>query len=325
MKIVYTLVSSEKDIYLEQALVSAYSCRLHNPEAEIILMVDLDTDKTLVGCRAEIDKYISRRLVVECPNSLNNKEKSRFLKTSIRQQVTGNFLFIDCDTVICASLDEVETIDADVAMVPDTHTKYRDYPFYRYMTQLMKTLYSVDVSRDSYYFNSGVMYVRDTPVAHRLFELWHVRWEESRVKGTNTDQQALFMANHEMGNVIRLLSGTYNCQIGLSVQYFHEARILHYFNSQMLSKTDFSPFFMRSFYESVKKDGRISEQTSHWVRTAKTQFSSPTMIVGRNEMDFLMCVTGKGMMQEFLNRTFTYHLVTFIIKAKRKLRRMVGR
>ena len=37
-KILYVLVSSEADVYLEQALVSAYSARRHNPDAVLTLL-----------------------------------------------------------------------------------------------------------------------------------------------------------------------------------------------------------------------------------------------------------------------------------------------
>lgn len=321
-KIIYTLVSEEKDIYLEQALVSAYSCRFYNPDAEIILMVDDVTNQSLTGKRAEIDKYISKRVVIECPKAYSNKEKSRYLKTTIRQNVTGDFLFIDCDTVICESLADIDNVNADVAMVPDTHVEYKEYPFYDYMNGVLMKLYGTDVSQDEYYFNSGAMFVRDTPLAHQLFRFWNQRWEESRRKGIVTDQQALFKANHDMGDVIRLLSGIYNCQIGLSVQYFHEAKILHYFNAQMLKKTDFSPFFLRSFYEKVKMDEGITPDTEQLIRTAKSQFSSPTLIVSRTEMDFLMCTTGRCMMNEFRQQGFVYKMVAFIIKIHHKLKQI---
>jgi len=39
-KIIYVLVSNENDCYLEQALVSIYSLRLYNPDANLLLLVD---------------------------------------------------------------------------------------------------------------------------------------------------------------------------------------------------------------------------------------------------------------------------------------------
>ena len=42
-KIIYVLVSNENDCYLEQALVSIYSLRLYNPDANLLLLVDEET------------------------------------------------------------------------------------------------------------------------------------------------------------------------------------------------------------------------------------------------------------------------------------------
>ena len=46
-KIIYVLVSNENDCYLEQALVSIYSLRLYNPDANLLLLVDEETSRTL--------------------------------------------------------------------------------------------------------------------------------------------------------------------------------------------------------------------------------------------------------------------------------------
>ena len=53
-KIVYVVVSDDADFYLEQTLVSVYSARLYNPNAEILLLVDSETNKTILGKREAI-------------------------------------------------------------------------------------------------------------------------------------------------------------------------------------------------------------------------------------------------------------------------------
>lgn len=318
-KIVYTLISTEKDIYLEQALVSIYSCRLHNPNAEIILITDTKTNNTLTGKRVIINKYINHKIVIACPDNYTNKEKSRYLKTTIRKYINGTFLFLDCDTVICSTLAAVDNINAEIAMVPDTHVKYKEYPFYNYMNNIIMKLYQTDVSQDDYYFNSGAMFVKDTPLTHQLFKLWNKRWEESRQKGIQTDQQALFKVNHDLGNVIQQLPGIYNCQVGLSIQYFYKAKVLHYFNAQMLSKTDMSPFFMKEFYEQVKKDGDIMPKTRDLIENCKSQFISPSMMISRTEMNLLLSPVGNCILTEFMKNSIFYKFIRFLLLANRKI------
>lgn len=320
MKYVYCLVSKDSDLYFEQCLLSLYSLRLYHPTAEVVVLIDDRTDASLQGWRRQLYSYSSTIKVIPCPKEFSPKERSRFLKTTIRENIDGTFLFIDCDTIIAEPLDGIEEIDADIAMVPDTHVVYKQYPFFDYMNDLLHQLYGTDVSQDEYYFNSGVMFVRDTSLAHRFFKNWNERWEESRKKGVCTDQQALFKVNHDFGNVIQLLPQYYNCQVGLSVQYLYDAKILHYFNAQMVSKSDMSPFFMKDLYLQVKKDECISEEMDYMIRNCKRQFTSPSMLVGSNELKFLMSPTGKCAIDEFCSQSCTYRLITFILKFRRKLR-----
>lgn len=300
--------------------MSVYSLRLYHPDAEVIVLMDDKTKVSLSGWRTLLYKYVTEIKEIPCPREYTPKERSRYLKTTVREHVTGVFLFIDCDTIITDSLSGVEAIDGDIAMVPDTHCHYFDYPFYEYMNNVLHQLYDTDVSQDEYYFNSGVMFVRDTSLAHRFFKNWNERWEESRKKGICTDQQALFKVNHDIGNVIKQLPGAYNCQIGLSVQYLYDAKIMHYFNAQMVSKSDMSPFFMKDLYLKLKKDERITEEMDEMIQNCKRQFKSPSMLVGSNELNFLMCATGKCTIDEFVNQSKTYQLVSFILKLRRKMR-----
>ena len=64
---VYVLISNDKDLYYEQALLSAYSLRLHNKDLKVVILVDNATDISLTGKRAEIRKYVDEVKVVDVP------------------------------------------------------------------------------------------------------------------------------------------------------------------------------------------------------------------------------------------------------------------
>lgn len=317
--ILYVLTSSEKDVYLEQCWLSIHSLRYHNPDAKVTLVVDNHTKETLSGNRSKILKLVDNLVVVKCPEHYTPMERSRYLKTTMRQHVKGAFLFLDGDTLIAGSLTDVDTLEGDVMMVPDTHVKYQNYPFYEYMNWRIKDLYATDVSSDEYYFNSGAIFVKDTELAHEFFRSWNERWQESQSKGVATDQQALFKVNHDMGNVITQLPGVYNCQIGLSLQYFYDAKVLHYFNAQMQIENETCPFFCKSFYRKLKEQGEISPEIHEMVVNCKRQFGSPSMIVSRKEMDFLQSPTGKCMMNEYMRQGKLYAFVSFLLRLRRKI------
>ena len=59
-KIAYVLVSSNDDVYLEQAYISMMSLRHHMPDAVVELLIDKETEKSLTGRRVEIIKLANK-------------------------------------------------------------------------------------------------------------------------------------------------------------------------------------------------------------------------------------------------------------------------
>lgn len=94
----------------------------------------------------------------------------------MRKFVKGDYLFIDTDTIICDSLEEIDNIDADIALVADCNGNL-----------LLDDQSVVDRChiagfanmRNQPYFNSGVMLVHDTPVSHNLYKEWYIQWQHS--------------------------------------------------------------------------------------------------------------------------------------------------
>ena len=50
-KLLYVLVSSKDDIYLEQAYVSMYSAKFYMPDCHIVLLTDNISNETFTGLR----------------------------------------------------------------------------------------------------------------------------------------------------------------------------------------------------------------------------------------------------------------------------------
>ena len=84
-KIVYVVVSSPDDIYLEQAYISMYSLKYFMPDAYIVMLTDKITSMTLVEKRKEEVKYVDDMVVIDYDvNEYNAQQRSRQLKTNIR-------------------------------------------------------------------------------------------------------------------------------------------------------------------------------------------------------------------------------------------------
>lgn len=233
-KILYVLTSSETDIYLEQAYVSICSVRHHMPYAHITVVTDSVTKATLTGLRADMLKDVNELVVVDLPSDMSGQKRSRELKTSCRNHVKGDFLFIDCDTLVCRPLDEIDDIPYDLAACRDGHSDLADSP-YRDMCLLNSRKIGDEISDESIYFNSGVILARDVPMVHEFYDRWHANLNEGRSHGVMMDQPSFCKTNIQMGHVIKLLPDVWNCQIIHGIRYLPEARVLHYLTTNAKS------------------------------------------------------------------------------------------
>lgn len=227
-KLVYVLTCAPEKNYIEQALMAVYSARHWNPDAHIVLITDDETDKLFVDGRAEITKYISEKNVVPFGAGEDMMYRSRWIKTSVRQLVDGDFLFVDCDTICQKSLDEIDTFDCMVGAVWESHL-----PVSHFCDSLLESAkkvtgaLGVDIEAEGEYFSSGVIYVKDVPEAHQLYQLWHEYWLNGSAQGMRIDQPSLARANKEMGHLIRVIPDTFNCILFTQNAFTRDAHILH--------------------------------------------------------------------------------------------------
>lgn len=286
-KIVYSIVSDENDIFLEQALVSVYSLRFYNPNAIVILVVDNGTDATLQGNRGEILKYISEKVVVTPPKDLTKRQISRYIKTSLRQYIQGDYLFIDSDTIITASLEDCDNIKYPIAAVKDRHFTLHEHRCYGEILKYAKIINWNIKDSDLIYYNSGVFYVKDIEKTHEFYKMWHSIWLQSCKLGIDYDQPALGKTNSAFGNYIGEMNGIWNCQIlSNGLPFLYGAKILHYFNSNL--KEDLCFAFILSdkkIYKEIKQKG-LSDDLKKMILSPHNQFITNCEIVGGKRLDF---------------------------------------
>ena len=98
-QIVYVLVSSEKDVFLEELWVSVWSLRQHEPDVIVNVVVDEPTAKR-VKANAELMTLITNVVVADVPEKYTPKERSREIKTRIRELIKGDFFYIDTEVAI---------------------------------------------------------------------------------------------------------------------------------------------------------------------------------------------------------------------------------
>ena len=289
-QIVYVSVSSADDLFLEQLWASAYSLRRFHPEATVMVLTDGPT-----AMRINSDTYQAMRdlitevKVVEVNNAYSGMQRSREIKTSIRNLIDGDFLYIDTDTIITAPIDGLDRLKVkNLAMVPNMHRhSLADNGLYltRWTTKVKK-VFNTDINDAPVLFNGGAFFVHDNAFTREFFTKWHENWLVSVSKGLDTDQQALVYTDKNFGYVIEKMPDIYNCQVLFGVKYFFDAKILHIYHIPSYYSCD--PLrVLWSVYDNIRKEGCLSEETKDILKNPKSHLSFSSCLVSFEDTDFM--------------------------------------
>ncbi|MBY0229828.1 MAG: hypothetical protein K2W96_11150 [Gemmataceae bacterium] len=226
MQVCYVLTADGWNRYAMMAYLSASSLRRIHPACRVLLITDEATCQALEGKRGMLAGVFDD--IVPCPaRGKTATERSRFLKTSLRRLVSGDFLYLDTDILVARPLDPLWSMEAALALAPDAN--------------LDSTKSAPDRARPVFeqlgwpfpprlYLNCGVMLARDRPEVARLFNEWHGRWlRQVEVTGSVLDQQPFSSALDHVGCRPAILSPDYNYMVHFRPRLPHDVRILHFF------------------------------------------------------------------------------------------------
>jgi|GEM_PF-1651769 len=213
--------------YAKLVTDSARTLRLHGYDGPVRVVTDTPSHD-LVDLECET-------LVV---GSLPGGFASRFHKTQLYRWSFDRTLFLDADTIVISSIEEIWELlrGHDVAMAPDMHPFVADViahsvndparraPEYQLMSELGLA--------DRRYYNSGVMLFEQNGRVARMFSRWHQEW--NRFGGE--DQLALVRAIAATGTRVSALDSAWNRRPKAfsSVNEARSAgvRILHFLSRQ---------------------------------------------------------------------------------------------
>lgn len=285
-KIIYVVISGKVGIYFEQVWASAWSLKRYNPMAHVIVLTDDATRQSIYSDeRKDSLNCIDEVRVVKFDKKYSNKEKSRWIKTNIRNLIEGDFLFIDADTIITGDLSAVDSWNCSIGAVLDSHCHSQEItdsiPFQDMYVNRLKKVFGLDYNGEDV-FNSGVLYVKDDEISHRFFKTWHENWLHSNSKGYHVDQLSLLKTNMEFGQLIEEIPGEYNCQIRCSIQFLTRAKILHTFASQ--ENSSLSIILGTELYYEIKREHSITSNVSRTLIDCKELFTSPSYLVDKKWM-----------------------------------------
>ena len=226
LQVCYVLVSQGWDRHAQMTWLSAQSLRLHEPNATITLVTEPETRRALESV-GQLLGAVDRVIAIETPVE-DRRLRAFHLKTLMRNAVDGDFLYIDGDTLVVNRVRDALDFDADVAAAVDFNFDHKFFP-----RQLREPYTNLGWPYPlPFYFNSGVVLMRDTPEVRELGEEWTRRWFLLVDQGVPGDQDAFASALFARSLKWTRLPKAYNAIVIKRNYRFREARILHFFGSE---------------------------------------------------------------------------------------------
>jgi len=284
MQYLYILTSTLKDNYYEQLLLSVTSLNLLMPNSRIVLLCDPKTKDTLTDKRCEYEKFVCETITVDVPKELNQMEASRWIKTKMRSLVKGDFLFIDCDTIITDDLSSITELGIKFGACLDKHSLIDKHGKGKSIIEYDKKL-NFSSYTSNRHINSGIIYCRDEPQTHKLFDRWHELWLYSKNKMILRDQPSFNMAIFENSDIFSELDGTWNCQISYNgLPFLTKSKIIHYFATDIYLNI---PSFLLAgdeVFNYIKQTGSVSADALNLLKDPRSAFSAESQIISGSDM-----------------------------------------
>lgn len=223
MKIVFVCTGQPDSLYVSMTGVVAAAARIVEPGAQPIVFTDEASAGAGVG-RALED--VAEVVIPPMPH-FDPMVASRWLKVRLRSLVDGDFLFLDADALPAARLAPALARVRHVGAVPDSTGLRRPGACPRWVQQLYGELgWRVP---SAIYFNSGVMFWRDTEQARQLGRAWENAWETTRALGDARDQPSLLHAIDTSQVEPDALPASMNTFVEVDPHRVPRAKVLHFF------------------------------------------------------------------------------------------------
>lgn len=232
LRVAYVLTCAEENLYVRGTLLSIQLLRAVEPRAEVVLLTDTSSRQVLEStpllkwvdhCRAEPLEQDSAVL------------RSRELKVRMRSLVEGDFAFLDSDVLPIRPFLDVFEREFDVAAVLDRN---HINPFPHFPHWFAEDFQQLGWPHPlSTYYNSGVLFFRDSPAVRQFGDDWERAWRtQLRVRGLHFDQPSFNHSLHQSKLRIATLDSPYNALVRASPWLGKEARLLHFHAHQHSDK-----------------------------------------------------------------------------------------
>lgn len=230
-QITYALTSDGRDEFADMALVSLLSARLSNPSASLRVLADETSAAALQTARHSVIEVCDDLTVVVTPDG-SPVFKNRWLKTQAAEFVDGDFLLLDCDTIVAGDLSSAWPLIRDVGLVANHNAPDLDRQIWREDLDFLHRMgWPTDIP---FYANSGAIFFRSNPAVRNFSRRWHTLWQQGAAEsGRLRDQPACNAALRETGVQVSELPQTFNCQVANVFSRPGETPFIwHFYSSQ---------------------------------------------------------------------------------------------
>jgi hypothetical protein len=246
--VAYIVITNGRDIHADMALVSMLSMRISNPNRPIIVVCDHSSAQAIRATKHRMLEACDELIEVETPDR-EPVFRNRWIKTQLCRFVSGNFLYIDSDTLVRGLLDDIPNLVREFGAVANHNGKSFPEQIWHEERACVEEM-GWSSGFDTYY-NGGVWFVRRSKVTDEFFESWHRLWFEGfKTKGRTRDQPSLNIALRKSGIDASVLPETYNAQVQYCWKAATNGQIWHFFSSMELSDT--------CFFDLLSSCGKVS-------------------------------------------------------------------
>jgi hypothetical protein len=224
----FVLAAKDLGLYADMATVAALAVRRLHPQARIILVTDEPTARAIEYGNHALGN-IASELIVQPTGTEDPIVSSRRLRTILRQLVKGDYLYLDNDAIPVRPLDSGWPKVGDLAAALDRNQRGitpSALPIIEKLRAKLGWKFLPD-----HYFNSGVIFVRDTSAAHAFYVEWRRRYQQTISLGIWQDQISFNSVIAAGFATVAILPDQDNRATQSTVMLRGRARIFHFFAS----------------------------------------------------------------------------------------------
>lgn len=133
-------------------------------------------------------------------------------------------------------------------------------------------LLGLDITKEKTYFNSGVIYVKDTPNTRKFYQMWNQNYLVSFDKKVSMDQPSFCKTNIEMGHFINILDDVWNCELKHGIKFLKDAKVVHYLGTDKVVG-ELAPLFIMNDISVMKSIREKKDVTDDIMAAIKDPFT----------------------------------------------------